>query len=167
MIQLREDSRSKYLVYFDVDDTLTDYSQRLGRYEVEDRDTGEKRPMRSTDTVDNVDFWTDAKWLPGAKQLFEYARRHFEDVQILSAVPDPQKYTAPIEGKREWLNKNVGNIKAIWTRSGTAKAKYANPTTILIDDKEENIRAFEKAGGIGILATTPGKALLQLAKYVE
>ncbi len=126
-----------YIVYFDIDDTLTDYSDRLGNMVITDPETEEKRPIKATDTVNNIEFWTSAKWIPGSKQMFDFAKNNFSNVEILSAVPELSKankeltgkrfFDAPIDGKTEWLNKNIGPIKTIWTKSGKEKAIYATP----------------------------------------
>ena len=169
---LLEQKNQNYTIYFDVDDTLTNYSKRLQTTIIDDPETGEKRPIKVLDTVDNLEFWSNAQWLPGAKEMFDFAKNNFEDVEILSAVPELSKakqaetgqrfYSAPIEGKEDWLNKNVGKIKTNWTRSGSQKAAFARPNTVLIDDKPENIKAFQKAGGIGILAYNPQDVIDEL-----
>ena len=166
-----------YIIYFDIDDTLTDYSNRLGNMIITDPETGEKRPIKASDTVDNKEFWTTAKWLPGSKEMLDFAKNNFSNVEILSAVPELSKankeltgkqfFDAPIDGKKEWLDKNVGPIKIIWSKSGRDKAIYATPNTVLVDDKPENIRAFEKAGGIGILMDTPQNAVNKLKDLLE
>ena len=166
-----------YIVYFDIDDTLTDYSNRLGNMIITDLETGEKRPIKATDTVNNIEFWTSAKWLPGSKQMLDFAKNNFSNVEILSAVPELSKankeltgkrfFDDPIDGKIEWLNKNVGKIKTVWTKSGKEKAIYATPKTILVDDKPENIKAFEQAGGIGILMDTPQNVINKLNDLLE
>ena len=174
---LLEIKNQDYIIYFDIDDTLTDYSNRLGNMIITDPETGEKRPIKSTDTVDNIEFWTSAKWLPGSKQMFDFAKNNFSNVEILSAVPELSKankeltgkrfFDDPINGKIEWLNKNIGSIKTIWTKSGKEKAIYATPNTILIDDKPENIKAFKQAGGIGILMDTPQNVINKLNDLLE
>jgi len=166
-----------YIIYFDVDDTLTDYSNRLGSMIITDPETGEERPIKASDTVDNIEFWTSAKWLSGSKEMIDFAQNNFSNVEILSAVPELSKankeltgkrfFDAPIDGKTEWLNKNVGSIKTIWTKSGKEKAIYATPNTVLIDDKPENIKAFEQAGGIGILMDNPQNVINKLSDLLE
>lgn len=166
-----------YIIYFDIDDTLTDYSNRLGSMIITDPETGEERPIKASDTVDNIEFWTSAKWLPGSQQMLDFAKNNFSNVEILSAVPELSKankeltgkrfFDAPIDGKTEWLNKNVGPIKTIWTKSGKEKAIYATPNTVLVDDKPENIKAFEQAGGIGILMDTPQNVINKLSDLLE
>jgi len=166
-----------YIIYLDVDDTLTDYSNRLGSMIITDPKTGEERPIKASDTLDNIEFWTSAKWLPGSKEMVKFAINNFSNIEILSAVPELSKadkeltgkrfFDAPIDGKTEWLNKNIGPIKTIWTKSGKEKAIYATPNTVLIDDKPENIKAFEQAGGIGILMDNPQNVINKLSDLLE
>jgi hypothetical protein len=109
--------------------------------------------------------------------MLDFAKSNFSNVEILSAVPELSKankeltgkrfFDAPVDGKTEWLNKNVGPIKAIWTKSGKEKAIYATPNTVLIDDKPENIKAFEQAGGIGILMDNPQNVINKLSDLLE
>ena len=172
---LLEQKNQDYTIYLDIDDTLTNYSERLKSMIIDDPETGEKRPIKASDTVDNLEFWSSAKWLPGAEEMVDFVKNNFDKVEILSAVPELSKakqsetgerfYNAPILGKEDWLKDNIGNIKTNWVRSGTQKAAFARPNTILVDDKPENIRAFQKAGGIGILYDNPSNVIAQL-KYL-
>ena len=150
-----------YTIYFDLDDTLSNYTKNLRTSIYTDPETGEKRPFASKDTANDFNFWVRAELLPGAKGMVNFAQQNFNTVKILSAVPTLSKakqeetgeiyYKAPIEGKTKWLADHGFSLPAIWTNSGTAKRVYATPMTVLVDDKEENIKAFEKAGGKGIL----------------
>lgn len=159
------ESNQEYTVYFDVDDTLTNYTENLLTTNIKDKKILEIRQIKPSDTASNKEFWVNAKWYPGSKEMFNYIKSKFPNVKILSAVPELSKlkqqetgnkfYNEPIEGKSEWLNKNVGNIEKIWVKNGKEKAEYASPTSILIDDKLENIKHFEDAGGIGILMDNP------------
>jgi len=166
-----------YIIYFDVDDTLTDYSNRLGSMIITDPKTGEERPIKASDTLNNIEFWANTEWLPGSKEMVKFAINNFSNIKILSAVPELSKadkeltgkrfFDAPVDGKTEWLNKNIGPIKIIWTKSGKEKTIYATPNTVLIDDKPENIKAFEKAGGIGILMDNPQNVINKLSDLLE
>lgn len=161
-----------YIIYFDLDDTLSNYTKNLRTSIYTDPETGEKRPFASKDTANDFDFWVRAELLPGAKGMVNFAQQNFNTVKILSAVPTLSKakqeetgetyYKAPIEGKTKWLADNGFSLPAIWTNSGTAKKVYATPMTVLVDDKEENIKAFEKAGGKGILFTNAQDVIQKL-----
>jgi hypothetical protein len=162
----------KYIIYFDVDDTLTDYSYRLKNTLITNPETQIKQKIKPSDTAKNLEYWTSAEWLPGSKEMVSFTLQNFENVKILSAVPELSKekqektgerfYEAPVKGKTEWINKNIGNIEKIWTKDGKEKANYAKPNTILIDDKLENIQHFEAAGGVGILFDNPQNVIKKL-----
>lgn len=56
--------------------------------------------------------------------------------------------------KKRWLDKNFPVLKDVpftATTCGADKAKFAHPFMMLIDDYDKNIKAFNKAGGIGYL----------------
>jgi hypothetical protein len=172
-----ENTLSNYIVYFDIDDTLSNYSQNLKSTLVKDPDTGEQRPIKASDTVNNLDFWLNAPLIPGVRKMVDFAKQNFSQVEILSAVPELSKakkeetgerfYEAPIKGKTEWVKKYIGPIKFNWTRSGKEKTLYATPNSILIDDKPENVKFFQQYGGIGILFTTPTEVINKLKKIIS
>lgn len=153
--QILKEDTPKYTVYFDVDNTLTNYSDRL-----------RSMNLRPNDTVkdENIEFWSKAEWLPLSKEMLNFSKKYFS-TKLLTAAPD---YNAPKNGKLEWVKNNIGDIETIFTRRGTEKSKYASPTSILIDDSLENIRAFTKAGGIGILfENNPEEIIQQLLNYLN
>jgi hypothetical protein len=166
-----------YIIYFDLDDTLSNYTKNLRTSIYTDPETGEKRPFTSKDTANDINFWIRAEVLPGAKEMVKYAQQNFNTVKILSAVPTLSKakqeetgetyYAAPIEGKTQWLAKNGFSLPALWINSGVAKRIHATPMSVLIDDKEENIKAFEKAGGKGILFTNAQDVIQKLKELLN
>ena len=169
-----EELNQDYVVYFDVDDTLADYTQNLSTFIIKDPETGEDRKIKPQDTVENIDFWLNAKLIPGAKEMVDFSKSNFGKVEILSAVPELSKvnkeltgkrfYDAPIDGKTEWVSKNIGPLSMNWSKNGKEKGMWASPTSILVDDKPENIKAFQQAGGIGILMDSPQNVITQLKK---
>jgi hypothetical protein len=173
---LEEDNRD-YIIYFDVDDTLSNYTQNLATTFIKDPETGEDRKIKPQDTVENLDYWLNAPIIPGAKEMVDFAKNNFNKVEILSAVPELSKankeltgkrfFDAPIDGKTEWVTKNIGLLPMNWSKNGKEKALWATPNSVLIDDKPENIRAFEQAGGIGILIDTPQNVIIKLKDLLE
>jgi hypothetical protein len=173
---LEEDNRD-YIIYFDVDDTLSNYTQNLATTIIKDPETGEDRKIKPQDTVENIDYWLNAPIIPGAKEMVDFAKNNFNKVEVLSAVPELSKankeltgkrfFDAPIDGKTEWVTKNIGSLPMNWSKNGKEKALWATPNSVLIDDKPENIKAFEQAGGIGILIDTPQNVITKLKDLLE
>ena len=66
------------------------------------------------------------------------------------------------EHKDIWLKKQGLTYKRNVVPKRSLKASYATPNTILIDDTEDVIVAFNKAGGIGILHKNIDETLVTL-----
>jgi hypothetical protein len=66
------------------------------------------------------------------------------------------------EQKDIWLKKQGLAYKRNVVPGRSLKAAYATPDRILIDDTEDVIVAFNKAGGIGILHKEIGETLQKL-----
>lgn len=72
------------------------------------------------------------------------------DVRILSSCGDYDPYEIRRQ-KQIWLDNNeLGNIQFYWTERTYQKAFFGNRYSILVDDRLEAIRPFEKTGGTGI-----------------
>jgi len=96
------------------------------------------------------DFWKNLEWTLEGKEIFSLVQAYNENITIMTAPP----WSSPgaVDGKKEWMKKN---LHYIWKKRRFAftsrKDLFAHPGAILIDDKEENIDEFRKAGGYGIL----------------
>jgi 5'(3')-deoxyribonucleotidase len=79
------------------------------------------------------------------------------------AVNFPQgatKFVNDIEqGKAEWVRKYLPGIKINYAVSGTDKARWANKSSILIDDLYKNVEQFIAAGGEGIVYRDGNQAI--------
>ncbi len=152
---LLQESTSPYTVYFDMDDTLVDYSGQL-----------EKTQLTPKDTVkpENISFWENMEWLPGSKEMLKTSLDHF-NTKILTRTPE---FELVKQAKKDWVKNNIGDIEVITVRRGSNKAEYASPTSILIDDKRETIDKFRQAGGIGILFNNnPAQIIQILTQYIN
>lgn len=70
--------------------------------------------------------------------------------------------------KRAWVRDHLGAAtadKAIFVRNSRDKAKYASPTSILIDDRTKSITPWVEAGGIGILHKSAELTIRELKEY--
>jgi hypothetical protein len=69
------------------------------------------------------------------------------------------------EEKRAWIRHHLGHDhanSARIVRDGKDKAKYATPTTILIDDRMKVITPWVDAGGIGVYHTSAASTIEKL-----
>ncbi len=139
-------------IYFDLDGVLTNFVKKC---EEEKCFKEDNRPDWKKIKSLGTRFWTEMEWMPGAKELYEKVSSFAKDtgwkIEVLSAV-----YKVPPEGKEgkiEWCRKNLGlsktKINIVPNRED--KLSYANPESILIDDRVEIVNGFTYAGGTGIL----------------
>jgi len=82
--------------------------------------------------------------MPNGKQLWNYIKKH--NPEILSA---PSRQNDSRVAKHDWVEKELPGTHLI-LRSAKHKKDFATPTSILIDDRLDNIRGWREAGGIGI-----------------
>lgn len=101
------------------------------------------------EVLDQLDrkFWVELPWAPGAAKLLELVKRRTDKIGILS---DHCLRHTSVEGKIEWIKANIPEL-ASNCFFGKAKHLFAHKDSILIDDGDHNIKAFEAAGGKGIL----------------
>lgn len=64
--------------------------------------------------------------------------------------------------KKEWINRELGDVKAILVKNPKEKQQYANDKAILIDDMEKNIKQWKDSGGIGILFQSAEQVISKL-----
>jgi FMN phosphatase YigB (HAD superfamily) len=137
---------SKYKIYCDMDGVLVDFNKGYKELTGEDL-TGEHR--NDTDFWDPItkagyDFWFNLEWVPDGKQLWNYIKKH--EPKILSA---PSREEVSRVAKHDWIEKELPGTHLI-LRSAKHKKDFAAPTSILIDDRLDNIQGWRDAGGIGI-----------------
>lgn len=136
------------MIYCDLDGVLVDFSGGLSAI------TGKEYPKRGEyelgseewDVVDKGHFFRDLPWISGGKELWEMLAPY--NPVILTGLPRGK--TAKGD-KKAWVYRELGHgVKVICCKSRDKK-NYAKPGDILIDDREDNIRAWEEVGGVGVL----------------
>ena len=86
--------------------------------------------------------------------LIAYIKHTGHKWEILTAAGAVNRELV-VYDKNEWIKRYVDpTIPVTCTFTGTQKAAYAFEGNVLIDDREKNIKAWEDAGGIGILHTS-------------
>lgn len=147
----------KYKIYIDMDGVVADFDMMAKKV----TNGGYKTPGISNNSIwkaiyhydSNVaPFFESLPKLPGADQLVEFISSNFSNFAFLTATGTTPKNAA--EQKRNWVRKHYGNTIKVYTVVKSAeKAVYANPRSVLIDDRDKAIDPWKRAGGIGILHT--------------
>ena len=83
--------------------------------------------------------------------LVDHIKQSGEYWEILTATGDVNRQRVAAD-KNQWIKEHVDpNVLITCTIKGRHKAVFAKQNHVLIDDRLENIEAWTKAGGIGIL----------------
>ena len=151
---LQEDKiKEEYTIYSDMDGVLVDFENRFKRFsdgispkDYEDK-YGKEKFWDLIDKETGVRFWVGMPWMSDGKQLWDYIKTY--NPTLLSS---PSRSNSSRMGKRIWRKRNLPSTKLVLAQA-SKKQNYANPDSILIDDRVSNIDQWVKAGGIGILHT--------------
>lgn len=152
----------EYQIYCDMDGVLTDFE---GMAEYMDAPVTDKRTKKELWTKifrDPITFWSKMEWMNDGKSLWNFIKPY--NPTLLSSVP-AGILNKGRTGKERWTQRELGNIPLIVVPSN-GKSKYANKNSILIDDIEKNINAWERSNGIGILHENSQDTIEQLKKIL-
>ena len=160
---LEEDLEKKeYTIYSDMDGVLVDFNERFKRFsggispkDYEDK-YGREKFWDLIDKETGVRFWVGMPWMSDGKQLWDYIKTY--NPTLLSS---PSRSNSSRMGKRIWRKRNLPSTKLVLAQA-SKKQNYANPDSILIDDRASNVDQWVKAGGIGILHTDTASTINKL-----
>ncbi len=158
---IKENINKEYTIYSDMDGVLVDFNKRFKRFsngipptEYEQK-FGKDKFWELVDGT-GVRFWVGMDWMSDGKQLWDYIKSY--NPTLLSS---PSRADHSKMGKRIWRQRNLPSTKLIIARAAN-KQNYADPNSILIDDRESNIDQWIKAGGIGVLHTDTASTINKL-----
>lgn len=139
--------QTNYKIYCDMDGVLVDFNK--GYYELTGVDL-EGRHLNDTNFWDPIneagyDFWINLKWMSDGRKLWSHIEKF--NPELLSA---PSRQPDSRIAKHDWVKRELPGVH-LTLRSAKNKKEFASPTSILIDDREDNINDWIGAGGIGIL----------------
>jgi len=166
LLDLYEAIRPKYTIFCDMDGVLCDFD--LGYKDLTGKSTDEANAIgksyfwklfRESVGENEKEFWANLNWQPGGEKLWEtispYNPNILSSPAIDFSLPQDQQlnpdFNQAIQGKKEWITKNLSNVGKEIFVPAIQKSAFARPNRILIDDMEKNINAWEANGGIGIL----------------
>lgn len=137
---------SKHIIFCDLDGVLADFEQ--GVRNKFNKNIYEIKPSLMWGVINkSKTFFDKLPWMPKGRELWSKIQQY--NPIILTGVP-PGSATA-VEQKIRWCQRELGpNIKVI-TCATKDKPKYCLQNCILIDDRTDNLNAWNKLGGKFIL----------------
>ena len=113
-------------------------------------------------------FWANLQWITDGKEILEVCEKYFDDTICL--LTSPYDADGVVDGRKDWIKREMPKYVERHL-IGAYKTACAHPAAILIDDYEDNVQNWRKAGGIGILVPRPYNSLwsasLTPAAWVE
>ncbi len=149
-MKLRELITVEYKIYCDMDGVLTNFDKRFeelsGGIRANDyvNKYGDPQFRQLVNDAGEV-FWTEMEWMPNGKKLWNFLKD--KNITILSS---PFRHKNSRNGKKKWISKNLKPTPPLILQYSAEKYKYADESSILIDDRKSNIDQWKGAGGIPI-----------------
>lgn len=145
---LKEVQGSNYRIYCDLDGVLADFAR--GYKDLTGNDTPDynsdynKEEFWEPITNAGISFWVNLEWMPGGQELWSYIKPF--KPEILTA---PSKDASSRKGKLMWVRDHLGQVP-VHFRQAEFKQDYAEPNTLLIDDRLDTCERWRTAGGVAI-----------------
>lgn len=162
-------SHPKYTIFVDLDGVLVDFDKgykeltgyNTSHAKLQDKEEFWKLLNNSLEqkNITEKDYWSNLEWMKDGKQLWNYISRY--NPYILTA---PSRNPESQEGKKEWVENNIGYVKKVIFSSSYKKQLYSKPNNILIDDREDIIKKWNDRGGIGIYHRSTSSTIKELEK---
>lgn len=135
-----------FKIFVDLDGVLTNFDKALEKAlgRPVKGDFGNDPKVWAAITNAGEEYWSEMEWMPDGHELWDAVEIY--KPTILTA---PTRHKSSVEGKKIWIRENLPPGTPFYIDQD--KAKYADKDSILIDDREKNIKKWEEAGGIGIL----------------
>jgi hypothetical protein len=159
-------------IYLDMDGVICDfnkeYKKTFGLMPAEvDRD--KKEFSKNWVVFCEGKHFEKLDWWPGAKDLLDAVSEIAKDpdvrVEMLTST-GIQKYHESVKAqKNKWLSDHGISYFANCVPGRTKKKYYAEPWTVLIDDTDDVIDAFNENGGYGILHRDVSDTITLLKSY--
>lgn len=136
-------------IYLDMDGVISDFKK--GCEEIDAID-GTKVDWPKIHEL-GPNFWAELPWTKDGEKLVKWLIKFCNDSKIDLCILSAVNYSDGVKGKQTWLDEKIPTLSKqnrYFVKFGRDKAKYANKTSLLIDDFGKNIEGFVMAGGEGI-----------------
>lgn len=145
-LRLESGVSSKYIIFCDLDGVLADFEEGVrNKFK---KNVEEIKPSLMWGVINkSKTFFETLPWMPKGRELWAQIKQY--NPIILTGVP-PGSATAS-EQKIRWCQRELGPDIQVITCATKDKPKYCIANYILIDDRTDNLNAWNNKGGKFIL----------------
>tara|TARA_Y100000389_G_scaffold101311_1_gene98057 strand:- start:5020 stop:5520 length:501 start_codon:yes stop_codon:yes gene_type:complete len=152
-------------IFVDMDGVLADFNtgvETLTGREFPNNDQGHNDYDLRKEELTNKRLFRNLPPMPDMYDLVAYIRHTGLPWEILTAAGVINRELVVFD-KNEWIREHVSpSVVVTCTMTGSQKGMFAIKGSVLIDDRQKNLDAWEKHGGIGILHTSAEDTIAQL-----
>ena len=105
------------------------------------------------------EFWAGLPWMQDGRSILQQIFQRFRpsDVMLLTK---PMDHDGSYTGKAQWVTEHIPELRRRLVPTHIGKEEFCHDfNDLLIDDSQENIDAWIKAGGFGLLVPRPWNSL--------
>jgi len=144
------DLKPKYKLYCDLDGVLCHFKQRFDHFTgMTPKEYRNKYSENSfwnlIDVKIGIEFWSKMGWTPKGRELWNFINDYNPTI-----LTSPSRHDHSRIGKKVWVKDNLSPTPKVIFKYSKEKQDLSNENSILIDDKDSNIREWRNQGGIGI-----------------
>ena len=134
--------------YLDKDGTLVDFVSQVNKYGFWRKDRPDKVDWDKVKAM-GPRFWAEMEWMPGAEEAVLKLQRMEKEGAVELYILSSIDFEEGREGKRQWIlqHTDFSLEKVIFCLEPEDKAKWAEKSAWLIDDRKKSLEPFESAGG--------------------
>lgn len=134
------------IVFCDLDGVLADFEQGvINRFK---KTPNQLSPKLMWGVINKSNsFFDTLPWMPNGRKLWSRIRKY--NPIILTGIPGGRD--SAIEQKIKWCKRELGEDIDVITCLTREKPKYCLPGSILIDDRTDNLNAWNEKGGKFVL----------------
>jgi 5'(3')-deoxyribonucleotidase len=151
------------IIFCDLDGVLADFEQ--GVYNRLKKRPHQLKPGLMWGVINKSNtFFDTLPWMPRGRELWE-AIRHYDPI-ILTGIP---RSATAAEQKRKWCARELGSHINVITCSTKDKPDFCITNSVLIDDRPDNLNAWNAKGGKFLLydEDSQDKIVERIHKHME
>ena len=156
-------------IYLDLDGVVADFNRRyIELFHIDPKlaEKNQKFDHYFEDFIQGQNFAT-LPLMPNAMDLVQFLKSLPIPTVILSSTANEEKWEEISKQKREWLERNGINFRAIFVPGKKFKKYYASPSSLIIDDTESIIDDWREKGGPAIWYKDHHTTMLLLSWYLR